>query len=351
MIKQVKIQNFQSHEDTVLEFHPGVNIIVGTSDAGKTAVIRAIRLVAFNKPSGDSYRSTWGGETKVEIDTDTHTITRRKHKGENQYILSGLDTPFAAFGNKVPAEVEMALNLTEINVQQQMDAPFLLTASTSPGAVATHFNKIAHLEVIDTARSNIDSWGRSLSSTINYKEAQVKQQKELLPAFEFIDKFEIDLDVLDGLWSSYLSTQTKGTALSGLIADLMLIDEELEKNQNILKHQKEVVSLIKLSDEIKDIDKAHAILNAMIIEIKATSEQLYEERQFLKCEKDSLKLLAVYEELRIIRVNIASLKLLKFQIDTTVQEIENSEEQRFEDQTTFSKNMPDICPLCNTQLS
>ena len=36
MITELDILNFQSHEETHLSFHPGVNIFVGSSDSGKT---------------------------------------------------------------------------------------------------------------------------------------------------------------------------------------------------------------------------------------------------------------------------------------------------------------------------
>jgi len=65
MIKTLSIQNYQSHKDSTLEFDPGVNVIVGSTDSGKTAIIRALRWLIWNRPNGDSFRSTWGGDTKV----------------------------------------------------------------------------------------------------------------------------------------------------------------------------------------------------------------------------------------------------------------------------------------------
>ena len=42
MIKSVGIVNFQSHEETAIEFSPGLNVIAGGSDAGKSSILRAI---------------------------------------------------------------------------------------------------------------------------------------------------------------------------------------------------------------------------------------------------------------------------------------------------------------------
>ena len=74
MIKEISIKNFQSHKDSHIELSDGVNIIVGASDSGKSSLIRAIKWLATNRPSGESIRSTWGGKTEVEIFTESLLI-------------------------------------------------------------------------------------------------------------------------------------------------------------------------------------------------------------------------------------------------------------------------------------
>jgi len=49
MIKSVSIQNFESHEDTTIHFGEGMNLIVGLSNSGKSAIIRALACVVNNR--------------------------------------------------------------------------------------------------------------------------------------------------------------------------------------------------------------------------------------------------------------------------------------------------------------
>ena len=44
----LKIEDFQSIGNAELEFIPGINLIVGQSNSGKTAVLRAIDSVLTN---------------------------------------------------------------------------------------------------------------------------------------------------------------------------------------------------------------------------------------------------------------------------------------------------------------
>ena len=39
MIKSIQLKNFQSHRDTTLRLSPGVNVIVGDPQNGKTAIL------------------------------------------------------------------------------------------------------------------------------------------------------------------------------------------------------------------------------------------------------------------------------------------------------------------------
>jgi len=93
MIQQLSIANFQSHKDTTLAFDPGLNVIVGPTDCGKTAVIRALRWLIWNRPMGEAFRSTWGGDTEVEITTDDERrwVIRRAKGSNNEYHKVDLD--------------------------------------------------------------------------------------------------------------------------------------------------------------------------------------------------------------------------------------------------------------------
>ena len=44
MIKKISIKNIQSYRETELELSKGINAIVGSSNNGKTAILRALPL-------------------------------------------------------------------------------------------------------------------------------------------------------------------------------------------------------------------------------------------------------------------------------------------------------------------
>lgn len=178
MIKNITVANFQSHKLTSLELHPGVNAIVGSSNSGKTAVLRALYWLRFNRPSGVDFVSHWNQDkngnpvksTTVAIQlTDSLGIQRRRAKDFNGYTVHDPRTEapgkeLEAVKTDVPEEIESALNMSDVNIQRQMDAPFLLSASS--GEVARFFNRIIRLDLIDRVLSTAESRRRKTKQDI-----------------------------------------------------------------------------------------------------------------------------------------------------------------------------------------
>ena len=53
MLSKITLKNIQAHEDLTLEFGQGLNVIHGSTDSGKTAVLRGLLWAALNDGNGD----------------------------------------------------------------------------------------------------------------------------------------------------------------------------------------------------------------------------------------------------------------------------------------------------------
>jgi exonuclease SbcC len=59
MIQSIVLRNFQAHKNTEISLDKGITAIVGSSDSGKTSILRAFYWVLQNKPSGIQMVSYW----------------------------------------------------------------------------------------------------------------------------------------------------------------------------------------------------------------------------------------------------------------------------------------------------
>ena len=65
LIKKLSLRQFRAHDDTELEFEPGINLIYGPNGAGKTNVLEAIHYLCIGRSfiaSKDSYALQFGTE-------------------------------------------------------------------------------------------------------------------------------------------------------------------------------------------------------------------------------------------------------------------------------------------------
>lgn len=184
MFNRITLQNFQSHRKTILDLHKNVNAIIGKSNSGKTAILRGLFWAINNRPLGASFISYWNRDanakpikpTYIEIETKgfdySFKVRRIKSKDINGYIVDeNKKDALEAIGTDVPEQISNIFNISEVNIQRQMDAPFLLSESAAD--VARFFNKEIRLDLIDHILGNAESERRKLNKDIKTLEESI----------------------------------------------------------------------------------------------------------------------------------------------------------------------------------
>jgi exonuclease SbcC len=358
MIEQLTIQNFQSHKQSVLNFHEGVNCIIGVSDSGKTAIIRDLKLIQTNRPSGSAFQSRWGGETISQIKTPTDVITLSlDEKGKSrEYDLNG--TVFKAFGTDVPEEIQQALNMNEINLQAQFDQPFLLTSTA--GEVAAHFNRIAHIDQIDVATKKVNGWINNINSVLGHPEEKdrpatglnktLKELNEYLESFPDMEKLEIDIEVLEEMSEKRQAKINRQSKLGSLISSIQGTEKEIETKSKILKLEKPVNNLLELIEQQEQQQKQYDSLSTLVIRVQKTTSKIQEQQALLTHETAVNSILKLYEERETLVEAKIRLNKAVSGLNNTNTSLERERLNLSTQNTLFEREMPDICPLCKTNL-
>ena len=349
MINSLKIFNFQSHEETELNFSEGVNVVIGQSDCGKTAIVRALRWLIWNRPSGDSIRSTWGGETSVELYTEGGKVIRTKDKGDTYMLVpaKGKDNTFKAFGTVVPDEINSFLNISEINLQNQLDAPFLL--SSTSGQVAEHFNRVAHLEKIDQGTSNINSAIRSLEQDIKYKTAEIEKQEEQLKQFEHLEKFEAELEVLEGMETKLRSRKGSLEGLQLKIYDYNECNRFIDDYQNVLADENKVDVVLDLIRQRNTLEEKANQLGQLRQNLFLIQDDIENAKGYTEDEITVNTLLELHGKIKIVNESLSGLSKLLLRYHNIKELTETEMALKASLEAKWEKAMPvgGICPVCN----
>ena len=240
MIKSIELKNIQSHENTKIELDKGINCIVGSSNNGKSAILRGLYWARYNRPLGvDTLCSHWAlnkkgelnDEMSVTIENENGIICRKRTKVENQYIVN--DEILNVVKSDVPAKVEQILKLSDTNIQRQLDAPFLL--SETSGEVAKYFNHVVRLDIIDKVITNAESSRRRTKSDIEATEKIIKEQEQKKEKYDWLDSVERLLHKWD-------TVKENNDKLKSQSESLQLELESFEKNKRILEKYIDIVA-------------------------------------------------------------------------------------------------------------
>lgn len=347
MINSITLKNFQSHKDTHVEFHSGVNAIVGLSDSGKTAILRALNWVVNNKPSGDAFASHWGGDCVVTVELwDGTTISRGRTKTDNYYSLNG--EMYRAFGQDVPEPVRKAFNMNEINIQAQMDAPFLL--SSGPGEVAQILNRVVNLDVIDRAVSNIRKKKLEVDRELKSARERVETLHQELEKFAFLPDMEREVSELEELEAEKDAKEKQQMVLERLCADHAKLEQSWQKSNAILAAEPAL-------QQVFDLQERQALVQQKIQGVETISRGAAAWQETVKRTEKLMKAEAEVRELEGLVVKeqemvkkLTALTTLTMSVQTKENQVDKFQAMVRDLEKKFHALMPEQCPLCGQEV-
>jgi len=352
MIKTLNVQNFQAHKDSTLEFHPGVNIIKGTSYHGKSSIIRALRWLLTNRPQGFAFKSHFADEnedTIVAIATEEGSeISRIRGKVENGYVCE--DIEYKALRGEVPEEVLSKFNTNEINLLTQHEPYFML--QDTAGERGRKLNSVVNLGIIDEVLGKAAGLIRKINSDIIDTTNKLEVKKEELQKFDFLEEKEILANEINSLLIEQEEISKKYFNLSVLIKDIEEVKKSKEDNELWLYIKKPYEELIILIPNNQKIKNKIEELNKLTYEIEKCTNKIKEDKNwlFIKNEYSILNKEIIFN--KNLRVKITELFKLVHSIEKT-KTIQNSAIQAVktikEQYDTMLKSNK-ICPLCGAKL-
>jgi exonuclease SbcC len=113
MITRIELKNFMSHVDTVIEPAPGLTVLVGPNNVGKSAIVAALQILCYNDNS--TYILRHGErECSIRVETDDgHRIEWRRKNSPSYLIDDRLFDRLRQSG--IPAELHQALRLPSVD--------------------------------------------------------------------------------------------------------------------------------------------------------------------------------------------------------------------------------------------
>ncbi len=325
MFNALKIKKYQSHKDTILDFHPGINAIIpadpsNPNDVGKSSIIRTIEILMGEKPYLVRHFSNFAGKEGItEISADLseginvklEKYVKRNKKGIKQldisidensvYWIDEKDYP--KFGRTIPDEVLKVLNLTALNIQSQHDRPFLVTSSG--GKIARTINRITKVEESDKWVSELTTEINTANKDIKGIESEISDIESELDKYEGIEKTGNLINRLESIVERIDEYENEHYNLLAYIDSITLLDNQIKGKDELLEECFGLVNEIEDNqNELESLTEENDIINQFIIiekEIKGKGRLLTECFELVDhIEENQKQLEIIYAERAVI---------------------------------------------------
>lgn len=359
---KIKIKNYQRIEDLEINLSPGINLITGNSNNGKSSTIRAIRDFMFNKFSNDKIRH---GETKLEVTLDNVKSFRTK-SGTTFDIKGEL---MEKVGRNPLQEVYEIFKISELDVNGvtikpnfwfQMDKPFLFdkTAGQKHDLIIGSKND-KYLKALKSIKNNQNYLSKTETKSIKDSINLIKKQNldmeielgklngvdELFKEIEEFEKEKINCQNVISIIGeikksrqSLLSFQTTLDTIDSLLSEYDTYSKEFEDINKTI----DILSKLENYNKNKlDLDKTDEGLNS-IEKILNSSEEVKVDVTSLISESET------FNNIKNIATNYKNNNLSLRNIDVELGKLESELSTKISEVDEIKKELK-YCPTCSKE--
>lgn len=381
-LKCLQLRNFQSHETTELEFAPGLNVIRGKNSSGKTAVFRAVRLIAYNRPTrGVDESMIRRGKSQCVIKatmSDGSWVIREKGKDVNRYVISsplvrGGQVELNNFGQSVPPEVSLALGFgplklaktegIELNLAAQGEGTFMLS-ETDP-EIARWMYALTSLDDVRGAIDSLTVDHKRVGQSLKARAERVTDLERQLLGFEGLDRRNGDLQGLEADADEIVPRMEALSRLESLLSEMVDLRNRAVPVRDRAQLMRDVLEV--LSDETLDRLEAEAEAISRLSAIDAELDQVAPRKLSLEaairvnaklCKVDLSGLDASAKALSNLISLSAEIDGLQSKVDAASDRVDRqrevvrrlNEEYEVAKAEVFSSDDGNRCPMCGAEV-
>jgi len=246
MLKRITLHNFMSHSHTVIDLSPGLTVLTGPNNCGKSAFVSALQILAENS-SGDFMVRHGAKECSVIVETDDgHTVEWKRKKKTVSYCIDGED--FHRLRNSVPDKLRQVLKLSkvkagdndpfDVHFGEQKSPIFLLGERGSRAAAffASSSDASVLIEMQKLHRSKV----KSAQQELQRLQSEFKQTCAIVDVLAPVPDLETKLEELDKTYEALLSEDQQIQQLESFIQGWERSAQSVSK----LKHTVQTLNIL-----------------------------------------------------------------------------------------------------------
>lgn len=234
-ITKIRLENFQSYKDETIELKPGLNLILGSSDSGKSAILRAISFVLYNYPKSKTLIHQGSTEVRVSIEYSDKTIVTRI-RGDRNTVMVALPNGdlkvWDKIENDLPDEVKSIMGNPPyddfngpIAYADQFSKMFLV--DLSPTDLPRSLSNLTGIEILEQSAKELMQSYKSIEKQTKFEEKDLLKLLNEQQLYNSIDEADELLKSTNGNLDCLVKKHEELEELSGYSIENNNASEEL----------------------------------------------------------------------------------------------------------------------------
>lgn len=333
-----------------------MNVIKGSSDSGKSSIIRALLWSIENYPPGEEVKN-WEAKKDdpiiVSIGLGDEYVEKRRANGKVVYILGFGEEPeesYTAVRSDVPEKIAEAFNLADYNIQEQHHPYFLL--NDTPGQIAEKLNKLIDLEVIDRVFRNINSRfsgnrskAASLSNEITALEKEIQKLAHIEAASIAVNELDESLKQKELVVAQCRILRDSITAADALSEQISSFNFFLEVEQAAKPLNADIEQFFKADLEWQNLSSFLFILDEVRANYQSWVDWLEIEIPYATLRSDLTLVQEKFKDATALRNIIQSAEAVQKALSTAIY----SEQKQKQEYIKLLREAK-VCPTCKSPI-
>jgi len=293
-ISRIRLTNVRSHESTDIALSPGLSVIFGSSDSGKSNIVRSLVACSHPSPAASFVRDGFEeGKIVVEFADGKQISVVRKSHGKGEYVASTKDAKTGKVsrrsltnpGRSLPDDwiATVGLGPTRIagidillNIQTQREAAILV--DDPAGRVAKIIGAASGASIAMEASGRAKTDAASAARDFDTKSKMMQDAESRLSAAES-DPAIINADKIESLVTDIESTERDiardAKARDAALDIVATFDSSIDIESMSRRHDelsKSIADIKSLLDKIKAAKSKHEAVESFLLSLTAIPE-------------------------------------------------------------------------------
>lgn len=268
-ITKMVLENFQSHENTVLEFSEGLNLFTGESGQGKSSVLRGFAFIFENfgrNPRRFIKKGTDFARVTIHL-SNGYVISRiieKSKSGKNGYeIYNPKDGSVESTNTKGLSLVQEILGFNKLNIDTGKDIPInFMKQGTSWFFVGDGYTSSERAKIVgsiygthyaDAVIKDLEGDLKKYNTQIKANDKEKNTIQENIDSFSYLPQMHAQITELEQLNVEVTELMTKKEKISTLLKEQESIENDIHELNDIIKELNHVENLYAEIYQVKDL--------------------------------------------------------------------------------------------------